>query len=355
MTGPSYPAARAVAERIQQRIATSSVRYQTSDAAPRPDAIVIEEVISAAFWASMLREEGRAPTISLAFVPPEQVSKPLTFENRLPLEPDVLARLAPAVERPGVHLGVWCYGGHLCVWGETWSVPTWCFVLEVIAPGLLVVKYRRAGPATKFANVAVLEGPTVKFIEQQGPVSPEAPPALKALLAFYSSAGHDESDNILVRLAISMRSHGRGGTLLVVPHDSGEWRKSIIKPIAYSVNPPFSGIDSIDALAGPTAVDGATVITDHFQLLSFGVKIHARDGALPVKEVLVTEPIEGSTDQIVEPVQLGNTRHLSAAQFVSDQRDSIALVASQDGRFTVFAWSELRDIVHAHRLEALLL
>jgi len=28
------------------------------------------------------------------------------FEHRLPLEPRVLTKLAPAVERPGIHLGV---------------------------------------------------------------------------------------------------------------------------------------------------------------------------------------------------------------------------------------------------------
>src|SRR5205823_12955433 len=104
-----------------------------------------------------------------------------------------------------------------------------------------------------------------------------------------------------------------------------------------------------------TAVDGATVISDHFHLLAFGVKILPREGAAHVASVLVTEPIEGSVDQLVEPAQLGNTRHLSAAQFVSDQRDAIALVASQDGRFTVFAWSPCESTVHAHRVEALLL
>ena len=55
------------------------------------------------------------------------------------------------------------------------------------------------------------------------------------------------------------------------------------------------------------------------------------------------------------PTQLGGTRHLSAAQFVHDQRDSIALVASQDGRFTIFKWSPSEDMVHAHRVEALLI
>jgi DNA integrity scanning protein DisA with diadenylate cyclase activity len=355
MDGPSYPAARVVAERIQARLAKRAAAFQGPGDTPQPDAFVIEEVISAAFWASLLREEGRWPTISLAFVPPEQVDQPLTFGTRLRLEPHVLARLAPAVERPGIHLGVWAFDDQLCIWGTTRRVPTWCFVLETVAPGLLVVKYRRPEPTTKFANVAVLEGAGVKFVEQQAPVLAETPAVVSALLAFYSSAGHDESDNILVRLAVSMRAHGHGGSLLVVPKDRHEWRNSIRQPTSYGVDPPFSELEAIDALAGLTAVDGATVINDQFELLAFGVKIVRPRGAARVEQVLVTEPIEGSREEIVEVSQLGNTRHLSATQFVSDQRDSIALVASQDGRVTVFAWSPLRDIVHARRLEALLL
>ena len=139
-----------------------------------------------------------------------------------------------------------------------------------------------------------------------------------------------------------------------------------MKPISYSVDPPFSEFDSlprdsdalrhaIDALAGWTAVDGATVISDQFALLASGVKIAALDSGRRIQKILVTEPVEGSNETIVEPSQLGNTRHLSAAQFVYDQRDAIALVASQDGRFTIFAWSPSREIVHAHRLEILLL
>jgi hypothetical protein len=58
---------------------------------------------------------------------------------------------------------------------------------------------------------------------------------------------------------------------------------------------------------------------------------------------------------VVHPSYLGGTRHLSASQFVHDQHDALALVASQDGRFTVFAWSPGVGMVHAHRVEALLL
>jgi DNA integrity scanning protein DisA with diadenylate cyclase activity len=54
-------------------------------------------------------------------------------------------------------------------------------------------------------------------------------------------------------------------------------------------------------------------------------------------------------------LQLGGTRHLSAAQFAQDQRDAVALVASQDGRFTIFGWSAAEGRIHGHRVEALLL
>jgi hypothetical protein len=80
-----------------------------------------------------------------------------------------------------------------------------------------------------------------------------------------------------------------------------------------------------------------------------------RDSAHRVDQILLTEPIEGVRDITVDPAHLGGTRHLSAAQFSHDQRNAIALVASQDGQFTVFAWSSQQNIVHAHRLETLLL
>jgi hypothetical protein len=288
-------------------------------------------------------------------VPPELVAKPLLFETKLALEPEILARLAPAVEHPGIHLGVWRFGDQLRVWGTTRTIPMWCFILEVIAPGLVVVKYQRPDPTAKFANVAVLEGAKVKFITPRTGSLLDAPAALHPMLAFYFSAGFERSDSMLVRLAVSMRAHGRGGSLLVVPKDSTEWRESIALPISYSVAPPFSEMNAVEALAGPTAVDGATVISDEYELLAFGVKIIVRDGRSRIENVVVTEPVEGATESIVEPAQLGNTRHLSAAQFVSDQRDAIALVASQDGKFTVFSWSAARKMVVAHRLETLLL
>jgi hypothetical protein len=112
---------------------------------------------------------------------------------------------------------------------------------------------------------------------------------------------------------------------------------------------------TVDDIAGLTAVDGAVVLTDQHELLGFGAKIVRRKGWPQVEQATVTEPIEGATPALVHPDQLGGTRHLSAAQFVQDQRTAVALVASQDGRFTIFEWSECEAMVHAHRVDALLL
>ena len=108
-------------------------------------------------------------------------------------------------------------------------------------------------------------------------------------------------------------------------------------------------------IVGLTAVDGATIISDNFDVLSFGAKITRRRGHPAVERVVVTEPIEGAAMTTMAPSQFGGTRHFSAAQFVHDQRDAIALVASQDGRFTILRWSDREDMVHAHRVESLLL
>src|SRR5579862_766975 len=142
MTGPSYPAARMVAKRLEARMASGSAAYKNSST-PKPDAATIEEIITTAFWASLRREEGRAPKVSIAYLTPELSAVPLQFNPPVRLEASLLARLAPAVEKPGIHIGVWFYDNTLCVWGVTRTVPTWCFILEVVGPGLLVVKFRR--------------------------------------------------------------------------------------------------------------------------------------------------------------------------------------------------------------------
>jgi len=361
MNRASYPPAASVAKTVAEH-------FRQHAAERAPDAATIERLINAAFWTSLRREEGRAPTISLAWLPREEAGTALFVERPLPLDPATLTRLGPAVERPGIHLGVWHNGGgELQVWGATRNLPPFSFVVEVIEPGLLVIKHRRAGPGGKFANVAVLEGDDVKIIDIRGTEQSGCPDFVLNLLGFHREI--DSRDSVLLALAVSMRAHRHGGSILVVPHGSEAWRSSILKPVPYSVAPPFSKLgqlaksdvrdvafkDAIDAIGGLTAVDGAVVLSNQYDVLAFGAKIGRTEAGPFVEEVLVREPIVGHAPLKVDASELGGTRHLSAAQFVFEQHESLALVASQDGRFTVFGWSPRAAMVHAYRVESLLL
>ncbi len=248
MTLDSYPAARLAAPKVHayfaQHLATSP---PAATLAAVPDEGVIREVIDAAFWASLRREEGYEPKISLAYLPPEQDEQPLVFERPLPLRAATLAKLAPIVERAGIHLGVWHVDGELRVWGTTQNIPVLCFVLEVVEPGLLVVKHHRGAQAAKYVNVAVLEGDHVKLVDESATRLPDCPELLTSLLGFHTTKSWVGPVNVLVQLAVAMRAHGRGGSLLIVPAESGEWRDSIVHPITYAVSPPFVALSKIIA------------------------------------------------------------------------------------------------------------
>jgi hypothetical protein len=371
-----YPAAAIVAPRIRDYFLRHTAAAHCEAVAPVPDASVLESLINAAFWTSLRREEGFVPKMSLAYVPPNDDGHSMRFEQPMELTPHTMAKVAPVVERAGIHLGVWTRGGEPYAWGTTRSIPMLGLVLEIVEPALLVVKHHRGEKTGKYVNVAVLEGDLVKLVDETASSLPDCPALVGSLLGFDSPKSWVGSVNVLVQLAVSMRAHGRGGLLLVVPSSSETWRDSMVAPMAYAISPPYRGLSEllregasgrsgdrfqqalrevVDVIAGLTAVDGAAVMTDSYELLAFGAKIARRRGSPQVEQVTVTEPVVGGEARIVTPAQLGGTRHLSAAQFVHDQRDAIALVASQDRRFTVFAWSPCSDQVHGHQVETLLL
>ncbi len=376
----TYQAAVKVADQIEthfsKHLAIAAVSGE-EDLATVPQTKFIEKMLDVAFWASLRREEGVPTRISLAFLNPCQAGKPLKFAQKLPFDVRVLTKLAPGVERAGVHVGIWYEGEQLYIWGTTLKLPNFCFVLDVSEPGLLVVKHRRSIGLGKFANVAVLKGDQVKIVDESCGLLPDSPDILTSLLGLTSSAMWNDPVNVLIQIAVSMRAHKRGGILLLVPSGTDKWKESIIHPLQYPVSPAFTGVADlirqdgskvteiywqnamrreVDNVTGLTAVDGATVINDRHELLTFGAKItRAAWSTRGVDRVVMIEPVIGGTPELMHPSAIGGTRHLSAAQFVHDQRDSIALVASQDGYFTVFSWSEQVQLVQAHRIDTLLL
>lgn len=372
---PASSVAASIEKHFRQHV-RSACMGEEEQLAEVPPAAVVEAIIDAAFWASLRKEEGNPPKISIAYVSPADIERPLLFENKIPLSTNALTKLAPGLERPGIHLGVYLDQGELYIWGTCLQIPNLCFVLDVSEPGLLVIKHRRMCGYGKFSNVAVLKGDQVKIIDTEISVTSSPPPMLSVLLDLTSPGKWTDAVNIYIQLAVSMRGHQKGGILLVTPDEDASWRESIVQPILYAVSPESSGLHSVsracnladeDAvplqnmlsrevahLAGLTAIDGATVISASHQLLAFGAKIARRHDNHQIEQLLFIEPVNGSHPKIVHPGVIGGTRHLSAAQFVYDQRGAFAMVASQDGHFTVFSWSEEQGMVTAYRIESLL-
>ncbi len=375
---PTYKAANTIAGTIEQhfvKLHANAVAQGEVDLATQPVKKTIEALIDVAFWSSLRKEEGHSPRISIAFLPPSQTANPLKFAKKLTLNANTLTKIAPGIERSGIHLGVWEEDGELYIWGTTLNIPNFCFVVDVPEPGLIVIKHRRIYGIGKYTNVAVLKGEQIRIVDSTSCEHCDCPPILQALLDLTVLASWNDPVNILIQFSVSMRGHGRGGSLLIVPKDDELWSQSIIHPIQYLVEPAFSGLSNlakqsgnqseifsqsalrreVDHLGGLTAVDGATIINDQFDLIAFGAKIGRAKGKPTVEQIAFSEPTIGGEDKVLYPGQLGGTRHFSVAQFVNDQPQAIGLVASQDGHFTIFSWSAQQNMVMAHRIETLLL
>jgi len=114
-----------------------------------------------------------------------------------------------------------------------------------------------------------------------------------------------------------------------------------LRDLAAKVQPPHHTGD-IKSAVGPIArfadVDGAIVVTKDLRVLGFGAKI-AVDGAQP--HVCMFKPEPGEQEIVPTPSEaLGGTRHQSAAKFVERNKDSLALVISQDRRLSVAHWNQ---------------
>lgn len=375
---PTYLAAKMVSNVIREHFEEQYELHRQGkvEAMLVPDQYVIEGIIDTAFWASLRHEEGYTPKISVAYLPPNEGENNLVLQHKQRLTPHNLVKMSPAVIEPGIHLGVWFDEDNLYIWGTTHNIPASSFVLEVIEAGLLVVKQKNNDVGGKFINIAVLKGNQIKMIDEHQWGLSQSPDILHALLGFPLPAVKGETVNILVELAVAMRRHGRGALMLIVPSNNPNWLKSIVQPISYRLNPAYALIPAakgteeetgyhggskaqlrraINSIGGFSAIDGATVITRDHHVLAFGAKVARSDGGFPVAQIMFSEPVKNGTPELLDITKIGGTRHLAAAQFVHDQQDAMAMVASQDGLFTVFVWSDVLNIVYAYRIDTLLM
>jgi hypothetical protein len=301
----------------------------------------IPALVEATFWASLEKVEGRTHCLSLMFVPDNLNSNSFIFRKPIRLESKHLAMLAPAVEG-SAPIGVWPeINNDLCIWGFTPSPWPWNLAEEAFLPHApFTIKVLESGQlVTSFLGVrSHVTGSKARFIKPH------------TLQDFISAELYRVG-----RIANIMRSHRHGGTLLVVPNDTSSVKSvDFQKLAAHSYEKTKIALKSwvdirdqytyeafeiarrpLQLIGQLTAVDGATVITRDFTVLGFGVKIKTKANKL---RVLVLEPFEGSEKIECDISDLGGTRHQSAARFVAQHKDSIAIVASQDGMLSIFEW-----------------
>jgi hypothetical protein len=82
----------------------------------------------------------------------------------------------------------------------------------------------------------------------------------------------------------------------------------------------------LNVIGNLTAIDGAVLLTDHFDLVGFGVEIHLES----VLKSIDIAPTQGKLGRTV-PIEEYGTRHRSAFRFAEKFERTVAFVLSQDG------------------------
>jgi hypothetical protein len=341
-----------------------------------PSQSEVAKFITVAFWGSLITEEGRNHDFTIALVPPPfDVGRSFIFGDPRPFEPEEIAKLAPAL-KPSDTIGVRVQNKKLVIWGYMESVG-FGLSIRTLGPGQILVSF-----ANEQTNRVFITGSRANFVDSSRlnlsstllrKLSPD--PIQATDIETFKTAFFRSYD--LENIAKAMRAHRHGGTMLLV-YPGSEWQTSISQPYHYGGQPfnktknDLERVDrargtlkskellfpsgeykdaleiaekSLESIGQLTAIDGATVVDYDLAVLAFGVKIMPINSQNKPERVRVVEPFEGGQKQEVSISDIGGTRHQSACQFVFDQREAMAIVASQDGRLSVFTWDSLREIV----------
>jgi hypothetical protein len=284
--------------------------------------------------------------------------------------------------------------GHPLIWGIILPKPEHGFLVEILGPGYIVIKNGLFIQATLLPNGSPIlfndltrledEWCDLLFHSTSHTIIGQKIP-LKNRYGFYG---------FLHILSRAMVEHRQGGSVVIVSPDDYAWKASIDFTYKFNTseqyltnrfsslkkwrdkwsrtqerkkksrgerNPEIFYPDSEPArnlhealrlVGGMTAVDGAVVMTTNLQILGYGAKLMPKPMEMSIKEWL---PFQGISAESMTIGDIGGTRHRSAAQFVHQYPGIIVLVASQDGRFTIFCENESADEVLAIRVELLLL
>ena len=341
----------------------------------------LAELANLCFWASLEVEEGRQVRGTVCVCRSKDVPLARVFTQPIPLSIPALAKLLIAT--PSTPLAVRGGADGIYAWSLLDSEPESLLRLRITGQGTLLASQGRR-------ILALLN----RGVEAVPVASDEA--SLNMLLAKVLDRDvrqieSDEKTRKMFRIiASSILAHGHGGTLVIVPALEQAWRKSV--RCAYGFDDPSAqllrdsvqsfetdmqeaeriftvlsqgnpGVESLvqmrkkfeaalllrtlaqslaQRVGDLSRVDGAVLMDTDLRTLGFGVKLLFGQGDFFVTTV---DTVTGLVATGVELADLGGMRHQSAAHFVQDNRTSEAIVVSQDGRISLFTWSESHQTV----------
>jgi hypothetical protein len=333
-----------------------------------PSRAHLELLIHVAFWASLQKEEGQSFRFTISYLTPSGHSEcVLTFVDPLRYDIRHLTKLAPAVREPEATILV-CPDttATLVAWGVC-DFNHSLLSIKVLDPGRLIVSF-----GTR--NIAVIAGSESVFISE---TLRERSQRIWSRLG--SQLGDVSTKDSRVRVILDalkiMRFLGRGGTLVVVPEDD-TWKEGV-GPIAYFGVTPLKTVHNLlkewdeltafkklgvqghlddlrrmidlwpeferasRSLANMSAVDGATLVSPALSIVGFGAKIKYDPKEADLTPVYrydsISEHLKNFRTSFAE---LGGMRHQSAAHFVAQHHNALALVVSQDGNLSAYTWDE---------------
>ena len=324
-------------------------------------------LLDACFFATLLTEEGRPTRFACAYVAPEDIDgiPARRLARPLPLTPDAIRRISPAIDPLLTSLGVHAGPDGLCIWGLV-DVPR-LGAIQVYGSdtGVIRVTYLRQTQMTHARGVGrVRAGRDPSFLTSiqliaaaMGLVRPQwyRPRALLGLADELIRAGHGGA------LLVSRRPRDEvlQGRITVTYPSLGPLT-TLVEPVleAQEANPAGSPDDElfqhfksverqsdIRRTARLGAVDGAVLVDHHLRVIGFGAMIDVQGMRGQGRAYAVDLP--ATMDELAHaPVDLagvsarhelsiddmGGQRQQSAIRWCSTtETASLALVCSQDG------------------------
>jgi hypothetical protein len=147
----------------------------------------------------------------------------------------------------------------------------------------------------------------------------------------------------LIRMVTTMISQGHGGTLVVVEPDDDSWRQAV--RFRFSFRDPQEEDEThhqdmsetlLQRIGELSLIDGAVLIDTDWHLYGFGARMEIGNSDPPA---VALNAVNGRIREGLSVSELGGMRHQSAAHFVSRHHAADVFVVSQDGRLSLFCWS----------------